>query len=116
MADVKSLRGGESRREHWQRVLARQRASRLSIKAFCARNSVSYQSFFLWKRKFASAVEASALAAEKVTFAPVTVLPQATGGWIEIELPSQKRVVRVHGPVDRQALADVLGVLEAGAC
>jgi hypothetical protein len=66
MADVKSLRGGESRREHWQRVLARQGASGLSIKAFCARNSVSYQSFFLWKRKFGTRPV-------KHTFAPVTV-------------------------------------------
>lgn len=57
MAGVKSLRGGGSRREHWRRVLARQRASGLSIKAFCARNGVSYQSFFLWKRKFASVVD-----------------------------------------------------------
>jgi hypothetical protein len=37
----------------------------------------------------------------------------STGGQIEIELPGDRRV-RVHGPVDRQTLADVLAVLGAG--
>ena len=115
MARTKLLRGVGSRREHWQRILARQRESDLSIKAYCARDGVSYQSFFLWKRKFRSEAVQSAPAQDKVTFAPVTVLSPVTSGRIEIELPGQKRVC-VHGPVDRQTLADVLAVLGVGAC
>jgi hypothetical protein len=122
MASGRSKRGAGSRREHWQQVLARQRASGLSIKAFCARDGVSYQSFFLWKRKFAGEAAAGALTREKVTFAPVTVVSEAAmhspGGHIEIELPGDRRV-RVQGPVDKQALSDVLAVLgagRAGAC
>jgi hypothetical protein len=51
-----------------------------------------------------------------VTFAPVTVV--AGSGAIEIVLPQDRRVL-VHGPVDRQVLADVLAVLstvEAPRC
>ena len=101
-----------SRREYWQEVLARQAASGLSIKAFCGRERVSYQTFFIWKRKFRSEhVETRG----EITFAPVTVVAHssAPSGSMEIVLPGNHRVV-LRGPVDRQALADVLAVL--GAC
>jgi transposase len=115
MVRMKMSRDGGSRRERWQRILTQQRRSGLSIKAFCGREGVSYQSFFLWKRKLANVAAQPGLAQEKVTFVPVTVLPQVASGRIEIELPGQLRVC-VHGPVDRQLLADVLAVLGAVAC
>lgn len=110
-----SLRGGASRRDYWQAVLVRQAESGLSIKAFCTRARISYQSYFLWQRKFRD--EPVGLQGE-VTFSPVTVVAQAGSGAIEIVL-SQDRRVLVHGPVDRQVLADVLAVLstvEAEPC
>jgi len=102
-----------SRREYWQGVLARQASSGLSVKTFCAREHVSYQSYFVWKRKFR---EEPVQAKGAMTFAPVTVVaeaPAGTGG-MEILLPGDRRVV-VHAPVDRQALADVLAVLGGAA-
>ena len=114
MARAKSLRGTGSRRERWQRVLTLQRASGLSIKAFCVREGVSYQSFFLWKRRFRDEVADS-----KVTFAPVHVVTEEPGpaecGHLEIELPAGPRI-HVRGRVDRQALAEVLAVLGVVAC
>ena len=107
-----------SRREYWRGILARQSSSGLSVKAFCARERVSYQSFFIWKRKFRDEPAATTGA---IAFAPVTVVAQtpAASGLIEIALPREIRVV-VRGPVDRQALADVLAVvgafLGAAAC
>jgi hypothetical protein len=100
-----------SRREYWRGVLARQASSGLSVKTFCARERVSYQSYFLWKRKFR---EDPVQAKGEMTFAPVTVVAQApTGvGGLEIVLPGDRRVI-VHAPVDRQALTDVLAVLRA---
>lgn len=114
MGRSKSSRGGVPCRDRWQAVLARHRQSGLSIKAFCARERVSYQSFFLWKRRFRDEA-----ADGKVTFTPVRVVTeepaQAECGHIEIELPEGSRV-HVRGRVDRQALADVLAVLGVVAC
>ena len=114
MGRSKALRGGVPCRDRWQAVLARQRESGLSIKAFCARERVSYQSFFLWKRRFRDEA-----ADGKAIFAPVRVVAEepapAECGHIEIEFPGGQRV-HVRGRVDRQALADVLAVLGAVAC
>jgi hypothetical protein len=102
-----------SRREYWQEVLARQASSGLSVKTFCVRERVSYQSYFLWKRKLRKEpVEAKG----EVTFAPVSVVGQAPteAGGMEIVLPGDRRVI-VHAPVDRQALTDVLAVLDGTA-
>ena len=108
MARSKALR---SRREYWEAVVARHAGSGMSIKAFCVRERISYQSYFFWKRKFR---DEPVRDQGEVTFAPVTVVPQtqAASGAIEIVLPQDRRVV-VHGPVDRQVLGDVLAVLSA---
>jgi len=103
---------------YWKDIFARHAASGLSIKAFCEREKVSYQGFFDYKRRLRDTPVQSQ---EKITFAPVTVVPNpsathesvASGG-IEIVLSSNRRVV-VRGPVDRQALLDVLEVLSLGA-
>lgn len=101
-----------SRRDYWQGVLARQASSGLSIKAFCERERVSYQSFFFWKRQLRNQ---PVRATGEMTFAPVTVVApaQTVACGIEIVLLGDCRVV-VHAPVDRQALSDVLAVLRAG--
>ena len=52
MVRSKRLRGGASRRDYWEAVLARQAESGLSIKTFCTRERISYQSYFLWRRRF----------------------------------------------------------------
>ena len=106
------------RREYWKDIFARQAASGLSIKAFCEQEKVSYQSFFDYKRRLRDTPDQSQ---EKITFAPVTLVPHqvathesVVSGSIEIVLCANRRVI-VHGPVDRQALSDVLEVLSAGA-
>ena len=100
-----------SRPAFWQEVVTRQRASGLSIKAFCEREGVSYQSFFIWKRRLGLiATEGPAI----VAFAPVRVqpevAPEAAAGGIEILLPRDRRV-RLTGTVDPQQLAAVLAAL-----
>jgi hypothetical protein len=101
------------RREYWQDIFARHAASGLSIKVFCEQEKVSYQGFFDYKRRLRDTPIQSQ---EKITFAPVTVVPQksvASEG-IEIVLSGDRRVI-VRGPVDRLALLDVLEVLSSGA-
>ncbi len=76
-----------SGREYWQGVLARQAGSDLSIKSFCERERLSYQSYFLWKRKFR---DEPGPAEKAMTFAPVVggvvddragpVRPRGAGG------------------------------------
>ena len=101
-----------SRREYWRKLLERQAASGLSVKAFCLREKVPYSTFFVWKRRLP---DEPIPAKDKIAFAPVTVvasLPSMNGN-IEIVLSGERRVV-VHGSVDRQSLTDVLAVL--GVC
>jgi len=106
------------RREYWKDIFARQASSGLSIKAFCQREKVPYQGFFDWKRRLRNE---PVRATDKIAFAPVTVVQHQSAthgsvvnGGIEIVLCANRRVL-VHGPVDRQALSDVLEVLGSGA-
>ena len=105
-----------SRREYWRRLLARQAASGLSIKAFCVRERVSYPSFIFWKRRCGDAPGGGGGATSPMTFAPVTVVGAgpAQAGRIEILLAGACRV-RLTGPVDRQQLIQVLDLLESRA-
>jgi hypothetical protein len=82
------------RREYWQDIFARQATSGLSIKVFCEQEKVSYQGFFDYKRRLR---EEPIRTQEKITFAPVTVVPHssathesAVSGSIEIMLSDRK--------------------------
>ena len=94
------------RREYWQDIFARHAASGLSIKTFCEQEKVSYQGFFDYKRRLRDTPIQSQ---EKITFAPVTVVPHpsATSSGIEIVLSGDRRVI-VRGSVDRQTLVENL--------
>ena len=98
-----------TRREFWERVLARQRRSGLSIQRFCAQEGLAAATFFAWKRRLGTAGTPAT-----VGFAPVRVqsevAPEAAAGGIEILLPRERRV-RLTGLVDRQQLAAVLAAL-----
>jgi hypothetical protein len=98
-----------SRRGFWRQVVARQRGSGLSIKAFCAQEGLAAATFFAWKRRLGT-VGAPAT----VGFASVRVQPEAApecaAGGMEILLPHDRRV-RLTGAVDRQQLITVLAAL-----
>lgn len=111
---AKQTRG--SRREHWQQVIQRQQASGLPIQRFCQREHLAAATFFDWKRKIRQEQAASpAFTPATVNFAPVRIVPDASAampvGSIEIVLGRDRRI-RLAGPVDKTALADVLAVLE----
>ena len=112
----------------WRRTIRRQPSSGMSVRAWCRKHGLRESSFYWWRAPLARRD------AEAMTLVPVRVStdPPPTGvfdlsagngllGRIEIVLPNQ-RCVRFTGPVDRQALADVLAVLtsadsiEAAAC
>ena len=114
----------------WRQTIRRQLRSGISIRAWCRRHALRESSFYWWRTQLARRD------AKAPAFVPVRVtadrsatdafdLPAGIGpaSRIEIVLPRGRRV-HVIGPVDRQALTDVLAVLtpasgvepEAAAC
>jgi len=102
----------------------------MSVRAWCRKHSLRESSFYWWRRQLARRdAHAPALVPVRVTadqsethafnHSAVSGVPSR----IEIVLPARRRV-RLIGPVDRQALTDVLAVLtsptfigvEAAAC
>jgi transposase-like protein len=90
----------------WERVVQGQVGSGLSIRAWCRKHGVQESAFYWWRTRLARRDAAGP------TFVPVQVTEASPkiAGRIEIILAGDRRV-QVVGPVDRQALADVLAVL-----
>lgn len=115
---------------HWRGLIHDQPGSGLSIRAWCARRRVRESSYFWWRRELArrdgdarTPASRRGSGARPAKFVPVRVtadssaadafdLSAASGSLsrIEIVFPDQ-RCVRLVGPVDRQALSDVLAVV-----
>ena len=121
----------DRRREtQWRRIMREHARSGLSIRGFCRKSKLPETAFYYWRselhrrqaeqeqrRPQDRADQASRVAAVPA-FVPVRVEEQSAafpaGGRIEIALSGGRRV-HVTAPVDRQALADVLAVLEGAA-
>ena len=117
----------DSRREaQWRRIIRERTRSRLSIRDFCRNSKLHESAFYFWRRELERR-EVARREAEReqrkrpsaqATFVPVRVAmedPPEAPGRIEIVLSGGRRV-HVAAPVDRQALADVLAVLEGQPC
>lgn len=128
----------------WREAVRRQRASGLTIRAFCRGEGLSEQGFHWWRRelerrasqpredsrrtqraKSAAARPSSRRVVVRrepsspARFAPVTVTPAgltpfATSAAYEVHLPSGVRVL-VHASANEK-LVDVLSALERPAC
>ena len=109
----------------WRRIIREQTGSGMNIRDFCRESHLRESAFYFWRRELErrgldrsheeqeQPKRPSALAA----FVPVRVTEDAGAdpGRIEIVLHGGQRV-QVIAPVDRQALADVLAVLEGRPC
>jgi hypothetical protein len=96
--------------QFWRRCLAEQRASGLSIRAYCQGRSLNEHSFYSWRRTIAQRDRQSAPA-----FLPVAVVStpgQSPHSPIDIGLADGRRI-RVRSGCDRALLADVLAILHA---
>lgn len=70
----------------WERRLARQGRSRLSIAEFCGQDGVSTASFYAWRRRLRGAGSAEPPAS--ALFVPVELPPPAiAAGGVRMELP-----------------------------
>jgi transposase len=129
----------DKRREaQWRRAIRRQQRSGLTIRAFCREHDLRETAFYFWRvelarreaeqeqRHQAARPRRVARRAKRPSFVPVELaassadqadqqLGRQADGRIEIVL-SGGRQIHVAAPVNRQALADVLAVLEGRPC
>ena len=110
----------------WRDRISRHEQSALSIRAFCAAESLSEPNFYWWRRELArrkvprraelsTRRQTPALAlAEATQFVPVTVTPSSPCPVIEITLPGGV-LIRVPQGCS-QLLREVLAALEANRC
>lgn len=112
----------DRRREaRWRRIVGEHKRSRLTIREFCRRGKLKESAFYFWRRELqrrqAKQEQRGPADAPTPAFVPVRVERHsaAAGGHIVIELSSGHRV-HVTAPVERQALADVLAILESRPC
>jgi len=117
-------KGRDRQREaRWRRIVREQGQSGLGVREFCSRSKLTETAFYFWRRelKRRQAQQEQRRAAEPPSapaFVAVRVDEQSAthaGGRIEIELSGGRRV-HVVAPVDRQALTDVLAVMEGHSC
>lgn len=107
-------------REHfWRRHLTQQRASGLTVRAYCQRHGLCEHSLYSWRRTIAQR-DRRVKSAPDESIAPPAFVPVAVvagpsrlpDSAIEIRLVDGRRV-RVHAGCDRALLADVLDILHA---
>ena len=117
---------------YWRRMIEAQAGTGLSIRAWCRKHHLRESAYYWWRKQLARRDARTASLSEphaktrSASFLPVRVtdsqgaaLDEPTdttggGGRIEILFPDHRRI-RIHGPVDRQTLADVVAVLKEAA-
>ena len=110
----------------WRKTQRQQASSGLTIRAYCRKHRLGEPLFYFWRRELA---HRDSIRAQR-SFVSVRVREESStkspghnggsemtnvGGRIEIVCAGGYRV-SVSGPVDREALRDVLAVLEGASC
>ncbi len=109
-------RGSEDRERYWRGVILDQRASGLSISAFCRERKEPEGSFFNWRRKHSQSqverpVEFEDTAAKFVSLELPPSPPAATRSGCEVVLPNGCRLI-VPMQCDAGWLREILGALQ----
>ena len=114
-----------TKEKFWRRMIGGQSRSGLSISGWCRRHALQESGFHWWRRELSrrdATEQRRSPRRRKPSFVPIRIAgPSAPAesnqpdSQIEIVLSGDRRV-RVIGPVDRQALAEVLALLEAPPC
>lgn len=125
---AKGLSRDRQREAQWRRTIREQARSGLSIREFCRKGRLRETAFYFWRRELQRRqAEQEQRQPTHSPAAPAFVAVRVDGavaradedsllaGHIEIMLAGGRRV-HVTAPVDRQALADVLAVLEGLRC
>lgn len=101
------------REQFWRQALRQFAAGSQSIREFCRSRGLSQPSFYSWRRRLARHDAAASAANDLPSFVPVSVCQEdvAQRRGFEIVLRGERRI-RLSGPVDNAALAEVVAVLE----
>jgi hypothetical protein len=101
------------RRQYWQEVIERQKASGQSIVGFCAKEGLSPASFHAWKRRLGQARRATGGKAVTQALVPVQIVDATPAGMgnLEIRWPSGV-VLRVQG-CESQTVGAVVAAISA---
>ena len=101
------------RRQYWQEVIERQKASGQSIVGFCAKEGLSPASFHAWKRRLGQARRATGGKAVTQALVPVQIVDATSAGMenLEIRWPSGV-VLRVQG-CEAQTVGAVVAAISA---
>ena len=118
---MRAWNGDRKKELFWRRVIRTQPSSGMSVRAWCSKHSVGESSFYWWRRQLArrdahAPVLVPVRVAANRSASDVFDVSALNGSLsrIEIALPAG-RCVRLFGPVDRQALTDVLAVLTSAS-
>jgi len=105
--------GNEERERFWREAIQEQKASGLSISAFCRERGVSEASFFSWRRKLTRRDQDEVAA----KFVPLRcdVPSMATRPSCEVVLPDGCRII-VPGRCDANWLREILEALRGSSC
>jgi hypothetical protein len=90
-------------REYWAKLIAEQKASGMTVRAFCGQRGIADHSLYYWRKRLNSK--------EPMKFALVTTIPMSTSS-IELFLPGGERLC-IPGGVDGATLRCVLAALRS---
>lgn len=117
MEAIDSKTGGDSAEARWRVLVDAQRASGMTVKAFCAARGIAASSLFAWRRRLAEPTSSSTPAFVEVS--PPSVLPaqpSLESSSIELELRAGgRRVLILRRGFDPALLREALAALEAEA-
>jgi len=107
-------RRDSKREQYWRVTMARWRASGLSIRAFCRRQSLTESAFHFWRRELPLREPAPSgpTPVASPAFVPVTVMPMATFA-VEVQCPSGHVVTLAA--YDLSSLKGLFAALAPGA-
>ena len=110
-------RGSKERERYWRGVIRDQKASGLSISAFCREREVPPASFFSWRRKLADRERSVAREDTAAKFVPIELPspPAATRSCCEVVLTDGCRII-VPARFDAGSLREILGALREQPC
>ncbi len=112
-----------SKERYWRKMVSKQSSSGQTIRGWCRDQGINEATFHWWRRellrrdaeeKSTGKVESQTHPDPSPAMLPVRIAPDEPSR-LSIELPGG---IRLHltGPVDRQILSDVLGLLEIRPC
>ena len=109
------MAGMGSAERRWRTRVADQRASGLSVKAFCAARGIAASSLFAWRRRLALPASLVTPSFVEVSSPPSPLLRSEPSS-IELELRSDgRRVLILRRGFDPALLRDVLAAMEGEA-